>query len=200
MKKYIKDTIHYYDKNSESYYQEWNKKFVENYNFDVPDVFLKYLKPGAFILDLGCGSGRDSAYFKKQGYQVKAVDGSKKMCEIASKVLGEKVEQLNFLDLSYHQEFDGIFACASFLHLNDEDLLICLRKVTQALKADGILYISFKYGESPRIKDGRFFNDMTEERFFQICSQVPNLKHLLTFSNQQYDGHKPFINFVLKKE
>lgn len=199
MKQYIKDTLYYYDKNSKNYYEEWNKKFINNYHFDVPDVFLKYLEPSATILDLGCGTGRDSLYFKEKGYFVKALDGSLEMCKIASKVLGDEVEQINFLDLSYQEEFDGIFACASFLHLNDEDLIFCLHKVVDALKEEGILYISFKYGEKTRIKEGRFFNDMTEEKFLTICKSVPTLEHIFTFSNAQYDNHNPFINFILKK-
>lgn len=88
---------------------------------------------------------------------------------------------------------------ASFLHLNDEDLIFCLHKVVDALKEEGILYISFKYGEKTRIKEGRFFNDMTEEKFLTICKSVPTLEHIFTFSNAQYDNHNPFINFILKK-
>lgn len=201
MEKYIKDTINYYDINSQSYYEEWNRKFVQNYDFDeVLDTFLSYLKPSSYILDLGCGSGRDSIYFKKKNYKVKSVDGSLKMCEVASKVLGEPVEQKNFLDLAYENEFDGVFACASLLHLNDEDLISCLNKIVTALKDNGILYISFKYGKETRFKDGRFFNDMTEEKFKNIYSQVPELEFVKVFSNAQYDGHKPFINFILKKK
>lgn len=195
----MQDTISYYDRNSDAYCEEWNGKFVLNYDFDaVPDTFLSYLKPNAYILDFGCGSGRDSLYFKKNNYRVKAVDGSKKMCEIASKVLGESVEQMNFLDLDYENEFDGIFACASLLHLKDEDLLMCLNKIVTALKDNGILYISFKYGKETRIKEGRFFNDMTEEKFKKIYSQVPELEFLMVFSNAQYENHRGFINFLLK--
>lgn len=199
IEKYIQDTINYYDINSQSYYEEWNGKFVQNYDFDsVPDTFLNYLKPNSYVLDFGCGSGRDSIYFKKKNYRVKAVDGSLKMCELASKVLGDPVEQMNFLDLDYENEFDGIFACASLLHLNDEDLINCLKKIVTALKDNGILYISFKYGDGTRIKEGRFFNDMTEEKFQEIYSQVPELEFVKVFSNAQYENHREFINFILK--
>lgn len=149
-------------------------------------------------MDFGCGSGRDSIYFKKKNYRVKAVDGSLKMCELASKVLGDPVEQMNFLDLDCENEFDGIFACASLLHLNDEDLINCLKKIVTALKDNGILYISFKYGDGTRIKEGRFFNDMTEEKFQKIYSQVPELEFVKVFSNAQYENHREFINFILK--
>lgn len=198
MEKYRKDTLDYYDKNSKSYYDEWNNRFVNNYNFDVPDIFLEYVKPNSSILDLGCGTGRDSLYFKEKGYKVTAVDGSKEMCKIASQVLGNKVEQLEFLDIAYKEEFDAVFACASLLHLNDEDLVMCLNKIVMALKDKGILYISFKYGEEIRFKGERFFNDMTEEKFQKIYSQVPELEFVKVFSNAQYENHRGFINFILR--
>ncbi len=198
MKKYMDDTLQYYDKNAEEYYQEWNKKFVNDYDFNqVTDTFLNYLKPNSTILDLGCGTGRDSLYFKSKNYKVTAVDGSSEMCKIASSVLGDSVKQVNFLDIDYENEFDGIFACASLLHLSDEDLVKCLHKVVKASKDKGILYISFKYGEEVRVKEGRFFNDMTEEKFKNIYSQVPELEFIKVFSNSQYENHRGFINFIL---
>lgn len=199
MKDYVAKTIEYYDHNCDIYRTTWDDEFLDNYNFDVPDLFLSYLKPGACILDLGCGFGRDSRYFKSKGYQVKAVDGSKEMCKIAAKTLGEPVEQINFFDIEYVNRFDGIFACASLLHLNDEDLKICLKKLVLALKEHGVLCASFKRGEGERIKDGRYFNDMTEEKFREICRCIPEMKIVKAWKNPQYGDHIPFINFVLEK-
>lgn len=200
MKKYMKNTLEYYDNNSNEYYKEWNTEFLENYNFDVPDVFLSYLKPNAYILDLGCGIGRDSLYFKKKNYKVKAIDGSKEMCKIASELINDEVEQINFLDIDYKNEFDGIFACASLLHLDKEELLICLEKIIDALKDNGILYASFKYGDTERIKDNRFFNDMTETKFKSICSNFDNIEILKAWKTIQYKNHNAFINFIIRKK
>lgn len=199
MKKYIEDTLNYYDKNSKTYFNEWNINFVNNFDFKSPDIFLSYLNKDSKILDLGCGSGRDILYFKNKGYNVNGIDGSKEMCELTSKLLGEKVEHLNFLDLNYKNEFDGIYACASLLHLNDEDLTLVLNKVADALKESGILYVDFKFGETERIKDGRFFNDMTKEKFEAICKNVSNLRIVYYWIDKIYDNHKVFINFILKK-
>lgn len=199
MKKYIKDTIDYYNSNSEKYYELWNEEFLNNYNFDVPAIFLSYLQPGSYILDLGCGTGRDSLYFKKNNYRVKAIDGSESMCQIASKVLNEEVEFMNFLDIDYINEFDGIFACASLLHLNNQDLVKCLKKLFAALKRNGILFASFKYGENERLKDTRFFNDMTREKFENVCKNFENVEIFKIWRNEQYGDHRSFINFLVKK-
>lgn len=199
MKEYIKNTLDYYDKNSKSYFKTWNIDFVNNFDFKSPDIFLSYLNKDAKILDLGCGSGRDILYFKNKGYKVKGIDGSKKMCELTSKLLGEKVEQVNFLNMNYKDEFDGIYACASLLHLNNEDLILVLNKIATALKNEGIFYADFKFGKEERIKEGRFFNDMTKEKFENICASVPHLKIITSWIDEDFDNHKVFINFLLKK-
>lgn len=200
MKKYIENTLNYYDNNSNTYYDTWNTSFLDNYNFDIPDIFLSYLTPGAYILDLGCGIGRDSVYFKKKNYKVKAIDGSKEMCKIASKELNEPVEQINFLDINYVSQFDGIFACASLLHLNNEDLIECLSKLILALNNNGIIYASFKFGENERVDEKRYFNDMTEEKFKNICEYFPNIEILKSWISDQYKTHRKFINFIIRKK
>ena len=110
MKDYIKDTLNYYDNNIDSYKKLWLDDFSSNYNFEIPDIFLSYLNKNSKILDMGCGTGRDSKYFKELGHIVKSIDGSLEMCKIASNLLNEEVEQLNFLDINYSNEFDRIFA------------------------------------------------------------------------------------------
>ena len=200
MKNYIKDTLQYYDDNIESYKQQWLNDFSENYNFEIPDIFLSYLNPDSHILDLGCGTGRDSKYFLDKGYKVTSIDGSIKMCDVATALLQKKVKQINFLDINYKEEFDGIFACASLLHLSNEDLLIVLKKISKALKQDGILYTCFKYGDSTRIDKGRFYNDMNEERFLGIIKNIENLKIIKSWITEQYKSDTKFINYILVKK
>ena len=199
MKDYIKDTLNYYDNNIDSYKKLWLDDFSSNYNFEIPDIFLSYLNKNSKILDMGCGTGRDSKYFKELGHIVKSIDGSLEMCKIASNLLNEEVEQLNFLDINYNNEFDGIFACASLLHLSSEDLLIVLNKISNALKENGILYTCFKYGNSTRVDKGRFYNDMNEEKFIKLLTNVEDLKILKTWVTQQYKTDTKFINYIIRK-
>ena len=148
---------------------------------------------------MGCGTGRDSKYFKELGHIVKSIDGSLEMCKVASRLLNEEVEQLNFLDIDYKEEFDGVFACASLLHLSNEDLLVVLKKISNALKENGILYTCFKYGDSTRVDKGRFYNDMNEEKFINILNNVEDLKILKTWVTEQYKTDTKFINYIIRK-
>ena len=199
MKKYIENTIKYYDINIDSYKNLWLDEFSNNYDFEIQDIFLSYLNKESKILDLGCGTGRDSKYFKELGYNVESIDGSLEMCKLASNLLKQEVRQINFLDIDYCDVFDGVFACASLLHLSNEDLLIVLKKISNALKENGILYTCFKYGDSTRVDEGRFYNDMNEEKFINILNNVEDLKILKTWVTEQYKTDTKFINYIIRK-
>ena len=106
-------TLEYYNANAE--------KFVESrLSVDFSQVqseFLNLLMPESYILDFGCGSGRDMKYFLEHGYRVDAVDGSAKLCRIASEFTGIQVHQMLFQGLQEKEMYDGIWACASVLHV-----------------------------------------------------------------------------------
>lgn len=107
---------------------------------------------------------------------------------------------LNFLNINFENEFDGVFACASLLHLNNEDLKMVLIKIFKALKNKGILYCSFKTGNNYRMNE-RFFNDMTKEKFKTILSEIPDLFDIVKiWENKQYKNNRNFINFILRKK
>ena len=154
-------TLNYYNQCAEVY-----NETTLNIEFDSKrEMLLKYLQPNAHILDLGCGSGRDSKGFLQKGYKVTAVDGSKELCKIASKNIGQDVICQLFNELDAVNEFDGVWACASLLHLPTNELKQTLKRVEKALKKDGYFYASFKYGDFEGERDGRYFNDFTEVSF-----------------------------------
>lgn len=196
MKEYINDTIKYYNDNCENFKSKW-----DNYLFDIPNTFAEYLKDDAYVLDLGCGTGRDSLYFKEKGFKVKCIDGSVNMCKIASEALGQEVENKTYFDIYYNDLFDGVFACASLLHLKDEDLKIVLKKVYDSLKFNGIMYASFKYGNDERYEDGRFFNDMTLDKFNKLMNETEcNFEIIKAWNTSQYGTNNEFLNLLLKKK
>jgi len=138
--------------------------------------FLNYLDSGAAILDAGCGSGRDALQFKDLGFNVSAFDASIEMVKAATKLTGLQIAQMNFEQISLPQKYDGIWACASLLHVKRKNLKNVLVNLAKALNEGGIIYCSFKYGETERQKGERYFNDMNEALLKEIISDVPSLK------------------------
>ncbi len=163
-----------------TYYNEHATAFIEetiNVDFHgTQDHFLSLLPRCAHILDFGCGSGRDIKYFRSKGFRAEGVDASDEMCYRASQYTETKVRKMLFQDLADIASFDGIWACASVLHVNSKELSSVLYKMANATVDEGIIYLSFKYGEYEGMREGRFYNDMTERKFRRILSQVPSLK------------------------
>ena len=111
------NTIEYYNKNANQFVQGTLSVDFKQ----TQDRFRTKLPAGAYILDFGCGSGRDTKYFHENGYQVDAADGSEELCKIASDYTGIKVKQMLFGELCDVDKYDGIWACSSILHLSKKD-------------------------------------------------------------------------------
>lgn len=135
-------TINYYNKNA----KDFARGTVEVEFEDTQKGFTDKLQNNAQILDFGCGSGRDTKYFLEHGFRVTAIDGSEELCRLASEYTGITVKQMMFQELSDINLYDGIWACSSILHLQKAELKQVLKKMEQALKSNGVVYTSFKYG------------------------------------------------------
>ena len=188
------------------YYNQCAKDYNEltlNIEFEHKrEMLLKYLKSKAHILDLGCGSGRDSKAFLQKGYQVTAVDGSQELCKIASENIGQEVICQLFHELEETNTYDGVWACASLLHLPTDELKKVIQKVEQSLKKGGYFYASFKYGEFEGERDGRYFNDFTEESFKNLLAEFPNLKiQEVEVTTDVIPGREnvSWLNIIMKK-
>ena len=168
------DSTDYYDKNAQV--------FVSGtLDVDMSELytrFLSHVPAEGHILDAGCGSGRDTKFFLDQGYQVTAFDGSKEMVSCASKLTGLAVQYLKFDEIYCQQAFDGIWACASVLHVAKTEMADTINKLSNALKEQGVLYLSYKYGDSEEERDGRHFSNYTEESFTQLLDKCPSMQVL----------------------
>lgn len=114
------------------------------------------------ILDAGSGSGRDALAFRRLGYDVYAFDASSAMVAATRAHAGVPTRQMRFEDFSWEQSFEGIWACASLLHVAETDLPPVIERLTAHLVPSGALYLSFKLGAGERAEGGRRFTDMTE--------------------------------------
>jgi SAM-dependent methyltransferase len=139
---------------------------------DVQSRFLTFVPAGGRILDAGCGSGRDSKAFLDAGYDVVSFDASEEMCRRASEYIGKPALNMRFEDVAYEAEFDGIWACASLLHVPVEELPDVLKKMGRALKPGGVMYASFKYGEGTVFRGERQFSDFTEVSIVPLFEQA----------------------------
>ena len=160
--------------------------------------FLNYLKPDSYILDLGCGSGRDSKFFISKGHRVKAIDGSKQMCLLASNYIGQEVDCVEFRKINYINEFDAIWACASLLHVNKNDIDDVIKRIYKALKNDGYFYCSFKYGNSVTIQNERYFNNLNEEQLKELIEDF-EIVELWSSNDVRPDRIDKWINAIAKK-
>ena len=190
------NTLGYYDSHADKFY-----KSISIFT-TMHEKFLTKLEKGSNILDFGCGSGRDTKYFFEQGYNVEAIDGSAELCKLAGEYTGIKVKNILFQELSEVDKYDGIWACSSILHLPVGELDEVMRKMMIALKKNGIIYTSFKYGTFAGERNGRYFTDMTEEVFAVFLGRMDGLKieeQWITSDVRPGRGEEKWLNLILRK-
>ena len=190
-------TLYYYNQNAESFIQG-----TVSVDFkETQDKFLQSLT-GKTILDFGCGSGRDTKYFIESGYAVTAIDGSEELCKSASAYTGIQVKHMLFQDLDEVDCYDGIWACSSILHLPKEELKIVSQKMSRALKQNGIIYTSFKYGNFEGERNGRYFTDFTLDEFKDFISDVKDIaieEYWITGDVRPGREDEKWLNLILRK-
>lgn len=192
-------TLTYYNTHARSFTQS-----TLNVDFTaIQNKFLDKLPAGTFILDFGCGSGRDTRYFLDQGYRVEAIDGSEELCRLAGEYTGIEVKCMLFQELQDTDRYDAVWACSSILHLTYDELITVLEKIARALKDKGLLYTSFKYGTKEGERNGRYFTDMTEEKLTGLLDKVPDFEieeQWITSDVRPGRGEEKWLNLFLRKK
>jgi len=194
-------TLHYYRAHAEEF-------AAGTINADMEEIrvrFLVCLPAGGRILDFGCGTGRDTKAFRDLGYETDALDGSEELCRIAEKHTGGAVRCLDFRDFSHSEDviYDGIWACASLLHLKKQELLPVMRELGKALRPGGVMYASFKYGEFEGERNGRFFTDFTSEGFREFMKEIPEFEMeecWVTGDVRPDRGNERWLNLILSRK
>lgn len=190
-------TLEYYNKNADA--------FIKGTAFvgfkETQDKFIKSLS-GKKILDFGCGSGRDTKYFIEAGFDVDAIDGSEELCKSASAYTGIDVKQMLFQELDAVEQYDGIWACSSILHLSKDELKSVFEKMVRALYSNGVIYTSFKYGEFEGIRNGRFFTDFTIDSFKDYIADISSIvieDYWITGDVRPGREEEKWLNLILRK-
>ena len=192
------ETLQYYENNAESF-------ISGTVNADMREArqrFLQLLPENALILDFGCGSGRDTKAFLEHGYRVDAVDGSAELCRQASDYTGICVRQMLFQELDISNYYDGVWACASILHLSKIEISDVLKRISNALKPGGILYTSFKYGTFEGMRNNRYFTDFTETTLSKLWIGIDSLQIIDIWTTQDVRPgreEKRWINLLARR-
>ena len=190
---------------TDKYYKDNSKEFIlgtKDCNMSVQyNFFLKYLnKDSKRILDLGFGSGRDSLYFKSLGYDIYAIDPVEEFCKYARDLGLDNIYNITAEEMTFDSLFDGIWACASLLHIESNKLIDVFNKCYKALNDNGIMYCSFKYGTYEGERKGRYFTDLNEEMFKEII-EATNFKVVDTLITDDVrpDREERWLNVIIKK-
>lgn len=173
--------------------------------------FLAHLPPGAWVLDAGCGSGRDAVAFQLAGHSVAAFDASPELARLASEYTGLPVCVADFLSLSETTplgvppgiRFDGIWACASLLHVAVADQAQAWARLWTWLAPGGVVYASYKLGEGERVDDlGRPFTDATEQRLSAWIGHLAGANEIETWvtADQRQGPSERWMNALVFKQ
>lgn len=188
------------------YYNEHAQLYsMSTQNVDMSLVYKRFtakLPNDARLLDAGCGSGRDTRAFIGLGFSVDAFDASPEMAAIASDFCGVAVQVMSFLDLDAADVYDGIWACASLLHLHEENQPEALARLVSALKPGGVLYVSYKVGAGQRLDSlGRHFTDATDSRLNLWLDGLPVSKpfEIWETPDQRPDAVQTWLNALIYK-
>ena len=185
------DSIDYYNRFAKEYYEKTVNATME----EQLKQFTELLPIGGAVLDLGCGSGRDSLFLVEDGFDVTSLDGAEKMCELAQIHVGQEVLNLAYDQLDFKEVFDGIWACASLVHEEPEKLPITLQRVFDCLKSEGVMYMSFRHGDFVGFNSDINFYAYTEATFDSIleqCRERQNIEIVDMFITK--DGREEFLD------
>ena len=194
----MEQTINYYNLNAKNFIEN-----TQNADMHIPqNRFHRLLAEHASILDFGCGSGRDTKFFLQKGYDVTATDGSAELCKLVSAFSGIDVKEMLFQDLDAISMYNGIWACSSILHLPKIEQFPVFHKMCNALKENGVIYTSFKYGNFEGERNGRYFTDFREDTFQEFIKEIPELtveEQQITFDVRPGRGEEKWLNLILRK-
>jgi SAM-dependent methyltransferase len=189
--KYYEDTYREYDKFSSSIDmgEQWKS-------------FESILPPGGRILDLGCGTGRDIKHFLEMGFTVDGVEPSIAMANCARLKTGAKIFDLAAEQIAFAEEYDGIWACASLMHMRKPAFFHTLPKIVSSLKPGGHFYFSLKQGVGEaRNADGRLVSFYEIDEIKGLFSRVANTQIVNQWVSKDLAGRSEtqWLNTMVRK-
>ncbi len=166
------------------YYQEnYNAYHEKSFSID-PSSFLeplaRRLPAEAFILDVGCGSGRDLLWMKKRGFDVIGFERSPGLAELARDNVGCEVIEGDFETYDFFSILvDAIMLVGAMVHTPYEKFAEIFKNITAAISSHGNVLITLKEGQGERTNaDNRTFylwqDQKAREMFDTLGFEVRN--------------------------
>ncbi len=166
-------TIDYYNSHADDYYQATAGADLD----ETRKRFAAYLPTEARIIDMGCGSGRDVLAFRNMGINAVGLDASEKLVKLAKERLKIPAIAADMSVWIADDPYDGIWCCASLMHLNNEDCRIFFSNLKYNLKPGGVMYVSVKSGIETGIDaSGRYMKNFTEEDVKELADMEEGFK------------------------
>ncbi len=186
-----------------NYYDQYSQLFIDStLNVDMSDLysmFLENIPKGSYILDIGCGPGRDLNYFRENDYNAKGLEPSSKLAAYARAFSQCEVIEIGIEDYESKEKYDGIWACASLLHLDTENLEQAFIKISGLMHDTSIFYCSFKYGSYEGKRNGRFFNDQTLESVEALLPDNLGISKSWINTDKRVDRDESWLNLLISR-
>lgn len=167
--------------NAQAWYNEHAKTYFDStLTLDMSSQYsllAPYFQAGQTLLDIGCGSGRDAAYWAQQGCIVHAVDTSDGMIALAKETHAQlenvTFDHMDMLSLPLTHRYDNMMACASLLHIPEHHYTVLFKHFNEHLQVNGHFYASWKVADGGFDAQGRFFtNYPTWGKLAKMLEQV----------------------------
>lgn len=169
----MKETIDFYNNHAEKYFDRTSQVDLET----LYKEFLNYVPSGGRIMDVGCGSGRDVKWFRDHGYEAYGMDASEELVKLARERLEIQAFTADMSSWITGEPYDGIWCCASIMHLGDDECRHFFINLNHNLKPRGAFYMSVKSGiKTGKDEEGRYLKDFMEEEVRGLVSMVSGLQ------------------------
>lgn len=182
----MNSTINYYNQNAQEYAL---KVSGANMSADLNTLIEGLPKSSEIkLLEIGAGGGRDLKYMRDRGFNVLPLEPSTELANLIEKEQGVKVVRQKVQEMSYENEFDGVYAIASLLHIPKNEILDVLKKINTSLKENGVFLLTLKEGVGESLDN--------QNRFFSYYA-VDEIKEILEeagFNNISFNKNNDMLN------